>query len=139
MHQNFEVKLIYHYCISIKHCGDKITGDVFFHEILLKFPHTFHTVLICSVRYDTFSIRYDTFLARYDMFLLVYQSRMLLMRFFMCSSAFQDLYHLRLLHIIVCVQNEQSSKHVIDMKLEINKKSTALQFFALYLICIIQI
>lgn len=81
MHQNFEVKLIYHYCISIKHCGDKITGDVFFHEILLKFPHTFHTILICSVRYDTFSIRYDTFLARYDTFLLVYQSRMLLMRF----------------------------------------------------------
>lgn len=35
MHQNFEVKLIYHYCISIKHCGDKITQRCFFHEILV--------------------------------------------------------------------------------------------------------
>lgn len=50
----------------------------------------------------------------------------------MCSSAFQDLYHLRLLLIIVCVQNAKSSKHVIDIKLEINKK-TLLSSFLRYI------
>lgn len=127
MHQNFEVKLIYHYCISIKHCGDKITGDVFFHKILLKFPHTFHTILmLCTLRYIFHTIRYVSCTIRYVLSSIPesHASDAL----FMCSSAFQDLYHLWLLLIIVCVQNAKSSKHVIDIKLEINKKTLLSSF-----------
>lgn len=122
MHLNFKVKLIYHYCISIKHWGDKITRRCFFHEILvirhipespckirIKNFQIFRTRLIRflyalfdTIRFHT--IRYVSCTIRYVF------SRIRQLQaphtLFMCCSAFQDLYHLRLLHIIVFLQNE---------------------------------
>lgn len=121
MHLNFKVKLIYHYCISIKHWGDKITRRCFFHEILvirhipespckIRIKKTFKfsahvsygSYMPCSIRYVFHTIRYVSCTIRYVF------SRIKQLQaphtLFRCCSAFQDLYHLRLLHIHVCLQ-----------------------------------
>lgn len=89
----------------------------------------------CSIRYVFHTIRYVSCTIRYVF------SRIRQLQaphtLFMCCSAFQDLYHLRLLHIIVFLQNEQYSKHVIDMKLEINRKKTLLSNFFLYILFVL--
>lgn len=83
--------------------------------------------MLCTIRYIFHTIRYVSCTIRY-VFTSIPESHAS-DALFMCSSAFQDLYHLWLLLIIVCVQNAKSSKHVIDIKLEINRKTLLSNFF----------